>query len=163
MSFRKQKPIKPQPNYADISTNFSLNAVNGDVVRLTEMDAVKRAIKNLVMTDKYERLLDPRFGAGINALLFEPMTPMTTMAIRDTIENSITTYEPRADLITLDVVPDEDENVRGALGGLRLLIRRPVRNRIADVEIDDPAERLGRTHRFPCAFMRCPLAIGAGP
>jgi phage baseplate assembly protein W len=108
MSFRKQKPIKPQPNYADISTNFSLNAVNGDVVRLTEMDAVKRAIKNLVMTDKYERLLDPRFGAGINALLFEPMTPMTTMAIRDTIENSITTYEPRADLITLDVVPDED-------------------------------------------------------
>lgn len=108
MSFRKQKPLKPQPNYSDISTNFGLNAVNSDVVRLTEMDAVKRAIKNLVMTDKYERLLDPRFGAGINALLFEPMTPMTTMAIRDTIENSITTYEPRADLITLDVVPDED-------------------------------------------------------
>lgn len=108
MSFRKQKPLKPQPNYSDISTNFGLNAVNSDVVRLTEMDAVKRAIKNLVMTDKYERLLDPRFGAGINALLFEPMAPMTTMAIRDTIENSITTYEPRADLITLDVVPDED-------------------------------------------------------
>lgn len=108
MSFRKQKPIKPEPNYSDISTNLSLNAVTGDVVRLTEMDAVKRAIKNLIMTEKYERLLNPRFGAGINSLLFEPMTPLTTITMRDLIETTITTYEPRADLKTLDVVPDYD-------------------------------------------------------
>jgi phage baseplate assembly protein W len=108
MAFRKQKPIKPEPIYSDLSTNFSLNAMTGDVVRLTEMDAVKRAIKNLIMTNKYERLLDPRFGAGINALLFEPMTPLVTITIRDTIETSISTYEPRADLKTVDVVPDYD-------------------------------------------------------
>lgn len=108
MSFRKQKPIKPEPIYSDISTNLGLNVVSGDVVRLTEMDAVKRAIKNLVMTEKYERLLDPRFGAGISALLFEPMTPLTTIAMRDAIETSIAAYEPRADLKTLDVVPDYD-------------------------------------------------------
>ena len=107
MSFRKQKPIKPEPIYSDLSTNFSLNAMTGDVVRLTELDAVKRAIKNIVMTNKYERLLNPRFGAGINDLLFEPMSPLTTMTLRDAIEDTIVTYEPRADLITLDVVPDE--------------------------------------------------------
>ena len=107
MAFRKQKPIKPEPIYSDLSTNFSLNAMTGDVVRLTELDAVKRAIKNIVMTNKYERLLNPRFGAGINELLFEPMSPLTTMTLRDAIEDTIVTYEPRADLITLDVVPDE--------------------------------------------------------
>ena len=106
MSFRKQKPIKPEPIYSDLSTNFSLNAMTGDVARLTELDAVKRAIKNLIMTEKYERLLNPRFGAGINALLFEPMSPLTTITMRDAIETSITTYEPRAVLKTLDVVPD---------------------------------------------------------
>jgi phage baseplate assembly protein W len=107
MAFRKQKPIKPEPIYSDLSTNFSLNAMTGDVVRLTEMDAVKRAIKNIVMTNKYERLLNPKFGAGINDLLFEPMTPMATMNLRETISNSIRTYEPRAVIETLDVVPDE--------------------------------------------------------
>jgi phage baseplate assembly protein W len=107
MSFRKQKPIKSEPIYSDLSTNFSLNAMTGDVVRLTELDAVKRAIKNIVMTNKYERLLNPRFGAGINDLLFEPMSPLTTMTLRDAIEDTIVTYEPRADLITLDVVPDD--------------------------------------------------------
>ena len=107
MAFRKQKPIKPEPIYSDLSTNFSLNAMTGDVVRLTELDAVKRAIKNIVMTNKYERLLNPRFGAGINDLLFEPMSPLTTITLRDAIEDTIVTYEPRADLITLDVVPDE--------------------------------------------------------
>jgi phage baseplate assembly protein W len=107
MSFRKQKPIKPEPIYSDLSTNFSLNAMTGDVVRLTELDAVKRAIKNIVMTNKYERLLNPRFGAGINDLLFEPMSPMTTMNLRDTIQNVIIVYEPRAVIDTLDVVPDE--------------------------------------------------------
>jgi phage baseplate assembly protein W len=107
MAFRKQKPIKPEPIYSDLSTNFSLNAMTGDVVRLTELDAVKRAIKNIVMTNKYERLLNPRFGAGINELLFEPMSPLTTITLRDAIEDTIVTYEPRADLITLDVVPDE--------------------------------------------------------
>jgi phage baseplate assembly protein W len=107
MSFRKQKPIKPEPIYSDLSTNFSLNAMTGDVVRLTELDAVKRAIKNLIMTEKYERLLDPRFGAGINALLFEPMSPMITMTLRQIIEENIRTYEPRADIKTIDVVPEE--------------------------------------------------------
>ena len=107
MSFRKQKPIKPEPIYSDLSTNFSLNAMTGDVVRLTELDAVKRAVKNLIMTEKYERLLDPRFGAGINALLFEPMSPMITMTLRQIIEENIRTYEPRADVKTIDVVPDE--------------------------------------------------------
>ena len=107
MAFRKEKPIKPEPIYSDLSTNFSLNAMTGDVVRLTEMDAVKRAIKNLIMTEKYERLLDPRFGAGINALLFEPMSPMITMTLRQIIEENIRTYEPRADIKTIDVVPDE--------------------------------------------------------
>lgn len=109
MSYKKDNPISKPPSYSDISTNFSRNAVSGDLVRLTEADAVKRSIKNLVITNKYERLLDPNIGAGINALLFEPMTPLTTIAIREAISDVLKFYEPRAVLETLDVIPDYDQ------------------------------------------------------
>ena len=94
MSFRKENPIKSPPTYSDFSASFSRNVITNDVVRLNDIDAVKRSVKNLVMTDKYERLLDPALGAGISELLFEQMTPLTTVALRETIIqtlNQITT------------------------------------------------------------------------
>lgn len=108
MSFRKENPIKSPPKYSDFSAQFGRNRMTNDVVRLTEMDAVKRAVKNLIMTDKYERLLDPKIGAGIRALLFEPMTPLTTIAIRDVISDTLSRYEPRAVVDQINVEPDYD-------------------------------------------------------
>lgn len=106
MSFRKENPLKKPEPYSDFSAQFGRNRLNNDVVRLTDLDAVKRSIKNLILTDKYERLLDPRIGAGIRALLFEPMTPLVTISIRDTISNTLATYEPRAIVDQIDVQPD---------------------------------------------------------
>jgi len=83
-------------------------ADTNDLVQLTELDAVKRAVKNLILTDKYERLLNPRIGSGIKALLFEPMTPITTISIRDAITNTLVEFEPRAILNDVDVQPDYD-------------------------------------------------------
>jgi phage baseplate assembly protein W len=108
MSYKKDNPIKAPASYSDISTNFSRNAVTGDVVRLLESDAVKRSIKNLVVTNKYERLLNPTLGAGLISLLFEQMSPLITITIRDQIATVIETYEPRANIETLDVIPDYD-------------------------------------------------------
>lgn len=108
MSFRKENPIKKPPTYSDFSAQFGRNRITNDLVQLTEIDAVKRAIKNLIMTDKYERLLNPRIGAGIRALLFEQMTPLTTMSIRDVISNTLSEFEPRAIVDQVDVQPDYD-------------------------------------------------------
>jgi phage baseplate assembly protein W len=79
-------------------------------VRLNDIDAVKRSVKNLIVTDKYERLLDPELGAGISELLFEQMTPLTTVALRETIIQTLNRYEPRINIDTIDVTPDYDRN-----------------------------------------------------
>lgn len=110
MSFRKENPIKAPPTYSDFSASFSRNLVTNDVVRLTDIDAVKRSVKNLIVTDKYERLLNPSIGAGISELLFEQMTPLTTIALRETIIQTLSEFEPRINIDTVDVTPDYDRN-----------------------------------------------------
>lgn len=110
MSFRKENPIKAPPTYSDFSASFSRNLVTNDVVRLTDIDAVKRSVKNLIVTDKYERLLNPSIGAGISELLFEQMTPLTTIALRETIIQTLSEFEPRINIDTVDVTQDYDRN-----------------------------------------------------
>jgi phage baseplate assembly protein W len=110
MAFRKENPIKAPPTYSDFSASFSRNVITSDVVRLADIDAVKRSVKNLIITDKYERLLNPTIGAGISELLFEQMTPLTTIAIRDTIIQTLNEFEPRINIDTIDVTPDYDRN-----------------------------------------------------
>lgn len=110
MAFRKENPIKAPPTHSDFSASFSRNVITNDVVRLTDLDAVKRSVKNLIVTDKYERLLNPNIGAGISELLFEQMTPLTTIAIRDTIIQTLNEFEPRINIDTVDVTPDYDRN-----------------------------------------------------
>jgi phage baseplate assembly protein W len=82
-----------------------------DVVRFIDENAVKRSIKNLILTNKYERLYQPEIGSDINKILFEPMVNSTaqilTKYIRETIEN----HEPRCILIDVVVNPDEIRNM----------------------------------------------------
>ena len=87
-----------QPIYSDLSTNFTKSIISGDVVRTIDSEAVKRSIRNLIFTRKYERLLDPKIGADIQSFLFEPIDAITTMSIKKAIESTIKNYEPRANL-----------------------------------------------------------------
>lgn len=107
-SFRKDKPIKEIPRYSDISMNFSKHPTNRDLVRVSNFDAVKLSVRNLIQTNPYERLLNPRIGSGIRGLLFEPMLPSTTIALRDAIEETIKNHEKRAILNNVVVEPDYD-------------------------------------------------------
>lgn len=102
--------IKRNVRYSDISINFGRNPFNSDVNRITEVDSVKRAIKSLVLTNRYERLLDPEIGGNIRALLFEPMSSMTTTVLEDYITDVIKNYEPRALLDKIVATPDYDRN-----------------------------------------------------
>lgn len=82
--------------------------MTGDVGRITNADAVKRSVRNLVLTDKYERRLNPAIGSNIRTILFEPMDGRTTIQLRDYIEETIQNYEPRAILEGIVVEPDYD-------------------------------------------------------
>ncbi len=86
---------KKQPKYSDFSTSFARNPIQSDLLRISEFDAVKRSVRSLILTDKYERLLDPNIGGNIRALLFEPIDAATTITLRNAIESTLNNYEPR--------------------------------------------------------------------
>ena len=59
--------------YKDLDLDFGRNPVTNDVNKLTDVEAVKRSVRNLINTNHYERPFHPEIGSGIRGLLFEPM------------------------------------------------------------------------------------------
>lgn len=95
---------------ADLDFDFIPHPVSGDIVTLKNGDAVKRSIRNLMLTGTHERLFQPNLGANLKQLLFEPMTPATEMSIQFLIRDVIRAFEPRAKIIKLNVASAEDES-----------------------------------------------------
>jgi|TARA_B110000259_G_scaffold136655_1_gene153872 phage baseplate assembly protein W len=93
---------------SDFRKDLLTSPVSKDVVLLKDEDAVKESIKNLILTDRGERLMQPYIGGNIRAMLFENMTPGTLKLIKDRVTTTIETYEPRAELIDVFVSGDLD-------------------------------------------------------
>jgi phage baseplate assembly protein W len=81
-----------------------------DIVRYTNEAAVNRSIRNLLRTNRGERLYQPDIGSDIQQLLFEPMIASTGDLIRKFVQNTITNYEPRAKVLNVDVLAYEEKN-----------------------------------------------------
>lgn len=96
--------------YSDLTTNFNIHPIKGDLVLLKDSEAVKRSIRNLILTDPYERFFNPTIGSGINASLFENMSRDTETILRIKISETIENFEPRANLLNVKVKALPDEN-----------------------------------------------------
>ena len=81
--------------YSDLDLFFSKNR-SKDVNKLVDVQAVKRAVRNLVLTNFYEKPFHPEIGSGVRGMLFELATPLTAIALSQAIEDVINNYEPRA-------------------------------------------------------------------
>ena len=96
--------------YSDLDLFFSKKATSNDISKVTDVQAVKRSIRNLILTDHYEKPFHPEIGSGIRGLLFELMSPLTANVLAKVVEDVIENYEPRAKLIGVTVYPDMDRN-----------------------------------------------------
>ena len=101
---------KNSRKFRDIDLDFNRNAVTNDVNIVEDVIAVKRALRNLVQTNYYERPFQPELGCGIRELLFEPFTPITKVFLERKIEEVIVNYEPRINLQNVAVDDDQDRN-----------------------------------------------------
>jgi len=81
-----------------------------DISRKLNENAIKESIKNIVLTNKGERLFQPQFGCDLNKLLFDSATPQTFDLIKTVVSDAIEQYEPRCDLLGVDVIGDIDSN-----------------------------------------------------
>ena len=101
---RNSRPFK------DIDLDFERNPVTNDVNTVDNVVAIKRAVKNLIQTNFYERPFQPELGCGIRELLFENFTPMTKVFLERKIEEVLINYEPRIQLQSVEVDDDQDGN-----------------------------------------------------
>ena len=96
--------------YTDLDLFFGKKATSKDISKVTDIQAVKRSIRNLVLTNHYEKPFHPEIGSGVRGILFEPMTPLTAHILTRKIEDVITNFEPRARLISVKAIPNLDRN-----------------------------------------------------
>ena len=96
--------------YRDLDLFFSKNQGNGDVNKITGVEAVKRSIRNLVLLNYYEKPFNPNIGSDVRELLFENMSPLTSVVLAQAVEDVIENFEPRVRLISVRAFPNFDRN-----------------------------------------------------
>jgi len=96
--------------FTDLNLNFTRHPVTGDVSKLTDVEAIKRSVRNLVQTNFYERPFHPEIGSNIRRTLFEPVSPMTANLLSRYVEDVIVNFEPRVELANVICIGDIDGN-----------------------------------------------------
>ena len=96
--------------YRDLDLFFSRKSDSKDVNILTDILAVKRSVRNLILLNHYEKPFHPEIGSGIRGILFEPMTPITAYILSKKVEEVIENFEPRVKLVGVRAIPDLDRN-----------------------------------------------------
>ena len=95
--------------YKDLDLFFGRKS-NNDLNKVTDIEAVKRSVRNLVLHNTFEKPFHPEIGGNVRGLLFENMTPMTSSVIARKIQDTIENHEPRARLVGVQAIPDVDSN-----------------------------------------------------
>ena len=96
--------------YKDLDLFFSKKSESKDINKVTDILAVKRSVRNLVLTNYYEKPFHPEIGSGVRDVLFEPMTPVTAFILGRKVELVIENFEPRVSLVGVRAAPDLDNN-----------------------------------------------------
>ena len=96
--------------YSDLDLFFGKRTVGSDVNKVTDVQAVKRSLRNLINLNTFEKPFHPEISGGIRELLFEHMNPMVSAVMAKKIEDVIENFEPRCRLVSVRAIPDFDRN-----------------------------------------------------
>ena len=122
--------------YKDLNIFFTKHPLTSDVSKVTDVQAIKRSVRSLILTNKGERLFHPEIGGNVKGSLFENFTPITEIELQSTITQVIRTYEPR--VILEDVIVNDATSLDLDANRLRVIVKfslANVPNEIEEVEI----------------------------
>jgi phage baseplate assembly protein W len=102
------KNVATPNRYKDLDIFFTPHPVTGDITVKTDTDAVRRSVRNIILTNKYERPFKPNFGGSLRDMLFELDTMPKIRRATDRIKKELTTFEPRID--NVQVIFEENDN-----------------------------------------------------
>ena len=123
-------------DFKDLDLNFIIHPVRKDISKSIGPMAVVNSIKNLILTNHYERPFQPDIGSNVRRLLFENLDNITATTIKDEIERTIVNYEPRATVKTINVTADYDNN------GFKVYLEFFIVNQTAPIVINFLLERI---------------------
>ena len=103
-------PLTQRVVYSDFFTDLDKHPIRNTVLRKTNVDAVKQSLRNLMLTDRGERLFQPNLGGNIRAMLFENITAQTFLTMQEHIRDVIEAHEPRADVIDVYIAQTSQEH-----------------------------------------------------
>ena len=96
--------------YSDLNLSFTKNPATKDVAKLYDVQAIKRAVKNIILTNKYERPFNSDFGCNLRGFLFENITDPILVLMKDRISTAIEKYEPRVSVEDIVIKEDIENN-----------------------------------------------------
>ena len=96
--------------FKDLNLDFQQNSATKDITKITDVEAVKRSVRNLINLNHYEKPFHPEIGSNLRAMLFENITPQMNHIISKNIELLIKNYEPRCRLVQVNTQPMFDRN-----------------------------------------------------
>ena len=97
-------------SFKDLNITFKKHPVTDDVVVSKDASAIKQAIVNILLTNKGERLMNPRYGSDIRRFLFEPLDYGTGFQIKANIRDTLDRFEPRISVLDIKCTPNFDDN-----------------------------------------------------
>jgi phage baseplate assembly protein W len=103
--------IESDRTFRDLDLNFTIHPVRKDINVYKNEFAIINSIKNLVLTNHYERPFQPEIGSNIRRMLFEQVDSITAAQIEREITEVIGNFEPRAQVSKVDAIPSPDENL----------------------------------------------------
>lgn len=100
---KKAKVTSRVKGWRDLDLSLTLHPIRGDIVPLKDDAAIKNSVKNLLLTNFYERPFNDDIGANLRALLFEPADAITRISLKENIRRVINKYEKRVLLQEIDI------------------------------------------------------------
>jgi len=100
---------KVKRSFVDLDISLAKNPITDDAITLKNEKAVTQAIKNIILTKFGEKLMDPSIGCDVHSMLFEPLDVFSAMEIQSKIEAAIANYEPRIQIISVEVKTIDNE------------------------------------------------------
>jgi phage baseplate assembly protein W len=102
------KNVATPNRYKDLDIFFTPHPVTGDITVKTDTDAIRRSVRNIVLTNKYERPFKPNFGGSLRDMLFELDTMPKIRRVKERIVKTVETFEPRVNNVS--VILEESQN-----------------------------------------------------
>jgi len=100
----KKKP------WSDLDLSLKIHPIRKDIIPLKDDAAIKNAVKNLLISNFYERPFQDDLGANLRGLLYEPADVITEIELRDNIYDVLSKYEPRISVTSIGITDLSDIN-----------------------------------------------------